>query len=329
MSLELKPLMLGDLNVGLPMILAPLAGYTDQAYRMLCRSLGAEYCATEMMLDKSLLISQKLRNRLVQPYQGDAPLAGQLIGNEPEEMAAAAVELQKMNLDVIDLNFACPVRKAIGRRRGGHLMRDPDRVVAIVRAVIDAVDLPVTVKIRKSFAEDDTTYDAMWQILEESFTAGASMVCVHARSVEALYRGRADWNVLARVKQSYPDRTIVGSGDVLSAQAGIDMMEQTGVDGVLAARGVLGNPWLFRQFRDIAAGREPYMPSLAEQAQVMRRHFDHVVELYGESKGARIMRKFGIRYGQMHPTPKKLRVAFVEVKNAKQWHAVIDKFYAE
>jgi len=329
MSLELKPLKLGGPTIDLPLILAPLAGYTDQAYRMLCRSLGAEYCATEMMLDKSLLISQKLRNRLVQPYDGDAPLAGQLIGNEPEEMAAAAVELQKMNLDVIDLNFACPVRKAIGRRRGGHLMRDPDRAVAIVRAVIDAVDLPVTVKIRKSFAEDDPTYDAMWQILEGSFDAGAAMVCVHTRSVEALYRGRADWEVLAQVKQRFPTQTIVGSGDVLSAHAGIDMMKETGVDGVLAARGVLGNPWLFRQFRDVAEGRDPYHPSLTEQAQVMRRHFDHAVELYGESKGARIMRKFGIRYGQMHPTPKKLRIAFVEVKNADHWHAVIDKFYTE
>jgi tRNA-dihydrouridine synthase B len=329
MTLDVKPLRIGDLTLGLPLILAPLAGYTDQAYRMLCRSLGAEYCATEMMLDKSLIISQKLRDRLVQPCEGDAPMAGQIIGNGLEDMPAAAIELCKMGLDVIDLNFACPVRKAIGRQRGGHLMRDPELAIAITRNVIAAIDKPVTLKIRRAFYEKDTTYDAMWQILDGAFDAGAAMVCVHTRSVEALYRGKADWEVLAEIKRRYSDKCIVGSGDVLDAQAALDMIQQTGVDAALAARGALGNPWLFRQFADLLAGREPYTPTLPEQAVVMREHFDRAEAVYGPEKAARVMRKFGIRYGHLHPTPKKIRIAFVAVKNPEQWQAVLDEFYSE
>jgi tRNA-dihydrouridine synthase B len=327
MRLRVKPLRIGKLSFDLPVILAPLAGYTDQPFRMICRQLGAPYCATEMMLDKSLLINQKLRNRLVQPCEGDKPLAGQLIGNTPEEMAAAALELVKMGLDVIDLNFACPVRKAISRKRGGYLMSEPDLAIDITRAVIDAVDVPVTAKIRKAFEEDDTTFDNMWRILDGVFKAGAAMACIHARSVRALYRGRADWDLLGAVRRRYPDQVIVGSGDVKSAAHAVDMLKQLGLDGVLAARGALGNPWFFRQVGDLLAGREAYQPSLAEQRDIIKQHFDHAVAIYGPDKGARIMRKFGIKYAQLHPTPKALRVAFVNVKDPAEWHAVVEQYY--
>ena len=322
-----KSFNIGPLRIDLPLVLAPLAGYSDQPFRMLCRSLGAGYCATEMLLDKSLLLNAKLRVRLVQLCDDDHPLAGQLHGNQPHEMAAAAVELQKMGLDVIDLNFACPVRKALARRRGGHLMRDPELAVAIIAAVIKAVDLPVTVKLRKAFAADDAECDTMWRILDGAFDAGAAAACVHGRSVEAKYTGPADWELLAEVKRRYPDRVIIGSGDVRSAAAAVEMLQTTGVDGALAARGALGNPWIFRQFRDLLDGQEPYQPHLTEQAQVMRRHFDHAVAVYGPKKGPRIMRKFGIRYARMHPHPKAVRMAFVAVTNPDQWHRVLDEHY--
>ena len=324
---DLKPLTIGPLRIELPLILAPLAGYSDQPFRMLCRSFGAPYCATEMLLDKSLLLNEKLRRRLVQLCDDDHPLAGQLHGNQPHEMAAAAVELEKMGLDAVDLNFACPVRKALARRRGGHLMRDPELAVTLTRAVIDAVDLPVTIKVRKSFEEADGP-DSMWRILDGAFDAGAAAACIHTRSVRLMYSGPADWELLAEIKRRYGDRTIIGSGDVRSAQAALDMIQSTGVDGALAARGALGNPWIFRQFTDLLAGREMFQPSIAEQAQAMRRHFDHAVAVYGEKKGPRIMRKFGIRYARMHPHPKAVRMAFVAVKEPADWHAVLDEHYA-
>jgi tRNA-dihydrouridine synthase B len=327
MSLSVHPLRIGELSLDLPVILAPLAGYTDQPFRMICRQLGAPYCATEMMLDKSLLINQKLRNRLVQPCEGDSPMAGQLIGNTPEEMAAAAVELVKMGLDVIDLNFACPVRKALSRRRGGYLMSEPDLAVEITRAVIAAVDVPVTIKIRRSFEQEDTTCDEMWRILDGAFAAGAAMACIHTRSVRAMYRGKANWDLLGEIKRRYPDQTIIGSGDVKTAAHAVSMLTDLGLDGVLAARGALGNPWFFRQVADLLAGREAYQPDLAEQRDIMKQHFDRAVEVYGADKGPRIMRKFGIKYAHLHPTPKVLRVAFVNVKAPEEWHAVVDQYY--
>ena len=322
-----KPFNIGPVRIDLPLVLAPLAGYSDQAFRMLCRSMGSGYCATEMLLDKSLLLNAKLRRRLVQLCDDDHPLAGQLHGNQPHEMAAAAVELQTMGLDVIDLNFACPVRKALARRRGGWLMSDPDQAVAIAQAVIDAVELPVTVKVRKGFAEGDPC-DALWQILDGAFAAGAAAACIHGRSVEAKYTGPADWGVLIEAKQRYGDRVIIGSGDVRDAAAAVEMLQTTGVDAALAARGALGNPWIFRQCRELLEGRPPHQPDLTEQAQVMRRHFDHAIAVYGPKRGPKIMRKFGIRYARMHPAAKTVRMAFVAVKNPDQWHAVVDEHYA-
>ena len=327
MTMTLKPFRMGALTIDLPVILSSLTGYTDQAYRMICRELGAGLCGTEMLLDKSLLVSEKLRRRNVQMGAGDHPLSAQLIGSAPAEMAAAAEHLCKMGADAVDLNFACPVRKALARRRGGHLMRTPDAAVAITRAVIGAADRPVMLKLRRSFGEDDRNHDALWRILEGAFDAGAAAVCIHGRSVEAKYTGQADWTVLAEAKRRYPGRAIIGSGDVLTPQAALDMLARTGVDAVAAARGVLGNPWFFRQVGDLAAGRLPCQPTIAEQRECMRRHFDHAVELYGARKAPRIMRKFGIKYARLHPTPKVVRMAFVAVKRPEHWHEVLTRHY--
>ena len=329
MTMQLQPFTIGDLTIDLPVILPSLTGYTDQAYRMICRELGAGYCGTEMLLDKSLLVNEKLRRRNVQMGEGDHPLSAQLIGNTPAEMAAAAEHLCRMGVDAVDLNFACPVRKALARRRGGYLMDEPDTALAITRAVIAAADRPVTLKLRKSFRQEQTDHAALWRILDGAFEAGAAAACVHGRSVEAKYTGQADWAVLAETKRRYAGRTIIGSGDVLTPAAAIEMLKQTGVDAVAAARGVLGNPWFFRQVRDLAAGREPFQPSVAEQRELMGRHFDRAVEIYGLKKGPRIMRKFGIKYASLHPTPKAIRMAFVAVKTPQDWQEVLRTFYAD
>jgi len=144
-----------------------------------------------------------------------------------------------------------------------------------------------------------------------------------------MYSGPADWGLLAEIKRRYPERVIIGSGDVRNAEAAVRMLSETGVDAALAARGALGNPWLFRQLRDLAESRQPFQPSLAEQADTMRRHFDHAVAIYGAKKGPRIMRKFGIRYARMHPHPKAVRMAFVAVKTPHQWHDVLDCHYTD
>jgi len=320
-------LRIGDVEVPRPWVLASLAGYTDPAYRLICRKLGAPYCATEMMLDRQLLVPGRLRSRFLHLDGADHPLAGQIIGNDPDVMAAAAAELCKSGFDVVDLNFACPVRKVLRRRRGGHLMRDPGLAVRIIAAVTSASDRPVTVKLRKGFDEADT--DSFWRIAEAAFEEGCAALCVHARTAEQRYSGGADWEFLARVKRRFADKTIIGSGDVTGCERAKEMLERTGVDGVSVARAAIGNPWIFGQLDDYFAGREVRTPSVADQRAVMEEHFARTVALYGPRRGPNRMRKFGIKYARLHAEPKKVRNAFVRVKTPEDWRAVLEEFYAE
>ena len=321
---------IGPVRIDLPFVLAPMAGYTDLAYRAICRRHGGvAYTTTEMMLDRMLLLGQKVRRKLAILWADPAehPIAGQLIGNEPDVMAQAAAELCRMGFDVIDLNFACPVNKALSRRRGGYLMQQSELAAQIARAVIAVVDRPVTLKLRRSFFEDDRDHAAFWRIAEAAFDAGAAAITVHARSVQAKYSGPADWEFLAAVKRRFPGRTIIGSGDAGSAERAIQMLRQTGVDAVALARGALGNPWVFRQIRDLAAGREPFQPSLEDQRAVLAEHMDLASRLYGPLKAPRIMRKFGIRYARLHSQPKAVRMAFVDIATAEDWRAVVEQYY--
>jgi len=328
MSVKLGSFSIGEVRIGFPAILAAMAGYTDAAYRLICRRLGAPYCVTEMMLDRSVLAGQPPR-RLVAPTDEDHPISGQLTGNDPDVMAEAAGLLERMGLDVIDLNFACPVRKALARRRGGYLMKQPDLAIKITRQVISASNRPVTLKLRSSFDQSDRANEALWRIVEGAFDAGAAAVCIHGRSVEAKYAGPADWDLIAAVKRRFSNRTVIGSGDVLRPADVLRMLDRTGVDAVAVARGALGNPWFFRQVRDLAAGKDPYEPSLTEQRVLLAEHFRHTCGLYGPMRGPKIMRKMAIKYARLHPAAKKVRSAFVAVKRPEHFQAVLDEFYAD
>jgi len=326
MTPTIKPFSIGPIKIDFPFWLSPMAGYTDLPFRLLCREFGAPYTITEMMLDRLLLVRGRVKSRMFHLTDQDHPVGGQIIGSDPAIMAKAAVELCQMGFDVIDLNFACPVRKALRRRRGGWMMNTPRETVEVIKAVVAAVDRPVTCKLRQRFKDKDTL-DDFWEIAEGAFSAGAAALCVHARSVEACYHGKADWAFLAEVKRRFPDKTILGSGDIGQPAKAIAMLQETGVDGVAVARGALGNPWFFRQVRDLLEGREMYRPTIPEQRAVLLRHFDACCELYGPLKGSKQMRGFGVKYARMHARPKEVRVAFVNVKSSRDWRAVLDRFY--
>jgi nifR3 family TIM-barrel protein len=325
-----KPLRIGPLAVDFPVVLGALAGYSDLPYRLVCRSLGAPYCVTEAMLDRQVLLEGKLRKRLVKLDPADHPVAGQIMGVEPETMAEAARALDRLGFDVVDLNFACPVRKVVSHKRGGALMSDPDRALATVRAVVAAVPArPVTLKLRLAFKADERGRDAFWKIARGAFEAGAAAIAVHARTVEQKYTGRADWAFLAEAKREFPDRTVLGSGDVMRPADALRLLEETGVDGVLAARGAIGNPWFFEQARDLAAGRSPRQPGLEEQRDVIYRHFRLACEAYDPRRGLKMLRHFSLQYAKMHPRRTDLRNALVGVRTEAEWRAVIDAFYVE
>jgi nifR3 family TIM-barrel protein len=321
-----KPFSIGPISVAGPAVLGAMAGFTDLPYRRLCRQLGAPLCFTEMMLAKLLLHSEKLRRRLIHIDAGDHPVIGQLLGGEPEEMAGAAAILDAMGFDGIDLNFACPVRKALRRRRGGFVMKSPELAGQIVRAVRAATSRPVTLKLRSRFAAEED-HAAFWRIAEEAFDAGVAAICVHGRSVEAMYSGAADWEFLAEVKRRFPDRTILGSGDAADAAAILRMLEQTGVDGVAVARGALGNPWIFQQAADLAAGRQPATIGYAQHRELIGRHLEAAVAMYGPKRAPRRMHKFGVRYARFGPHPKALRAAYLAATTVEQWRDVLDTMY--
>jgi len=323
-----KSLKIGRVEVGFPVVLASLAGYSDLAYRLVCRTLSAPYCTTEAMLDRQLLLESKLLRRLVRLDEADHPVAGQIMGSEPDVMARAAAALSRMGFDVIDLNFACPVRKVLARKRGGYLMAHPDRALDIVRAVLEAVpERPVTLKLRRAFRENEEGPPAFWKIAQGAFKAGIAGLCVHARSVEQKYRGPADWSFLAQVKREFPDRTIIGSGDVHTASDALRMIDETGVDGVMAARGAIGNPWIFRQARDLASGREPGKPGKDEQREIISLHFRIASSIYGPGRALKIIRNFGIYYARQHPHPGQARTAVIAVKSEKDWREWLETFY--
>jgi nifR3 family TIM-barrel protein len=325
------PLRIGPITVDFPVVLAGLAGYSDLPYRLLCRSLGAPYCYTEAMLDRQVLLEGKLRKRLVRLDPADHPVAGQIMGAEPETMAEAARSLDRMGFDAVDLNFACPVRKVVSHRRGGALMNDPERALATVRAVVAAVPgRPVTLKLRRAFkdGDGDRTAEIFWTIARGAFEAGAAAIAVHARTVDQKYTGRADWGFLAAVKRELGGRTVLGSGDVMTPADAVRMLAETGVDGVLAARGAIGNPWFFAQARDIMAGRTPRRPGLDEQRETIYRHYGLASEAYDPRRALKMLRHFSLQYAKMHPRRTDLRNALVTVRTEAEWRAVIDAFYA-
>jgi tRNA-dihydrouridine synthase B len=325
----LKPLRIGTVAVDFPVVLGALAGYSDLPYRLVCRSLGAPYCTTEAMLDRQVLLEGKLRKRLVRLDPADHPVAGQIMGVDPETMAEAAEALGRMGFDVVDLNFACPVKKVVSHKRGGALMNDPGRALATVRAVIAAVPgRPVTLKLRRGFKDGEGSREAFWTIARGAFEAGAAAIAVHARTVAQKYTGRADWGFLADVKREFPDRTVLGSGDVMHPADALRMLAETGVDGVLAARGAIGNPWFFEQARDLAAGRAPRQPGLEEQRAIIYRHYRLACEATDPRRGLKILRHFSLQYAKMHPRRTDLRNALVTVRTEDEWRAVIDAFYA-
>jgi tRNA-dihydrouridine synthase B len=328
MALELKPFRIGDIVASPPVMLAPMAGYTDLPFRLLCRRMGCPYATTEMMLDRLVLLKGKLQVRMLALEAADHPCAAQITGNEPDVMARSAESLCEHGFDAVDLNFACPVRKALSRERGGALLQNPALAGQIVRALVKAVGKPITVKLRLGFADEGDSA-SFWAIAEEAFAAGAAGITVHARTVEAKYRGRADWAFLASVKQRFPDRTVIGSGDVMTADAAIRMVKETGVDAAAVARGALGNPWIFAQIADAIAGRPLHRPTVAEQRRMMEEHFEGSVLLYGPERGPKIMRKHSIKYARLHPKAKAVRIAMATVKNADQWRLAMDRYYSD
>ncbi len=332
---------IGPIQLATPFCQAGLAGYSDRAMRVVARRRGCPYAVTEALLDVILLSGgQGLRN-CIDIDAEDHPVAGQIIGSEPESMAKAAKILHQYHYDVIDLNFACPVKKIKNKARGGHMLRDLERGKSIIRAVRDALpEAVLSVSLRRGFDDSPESEDQFWELLEFVFEQGCAAARVHARTVEQKYLGRSRWEFLRQVKERFPNRTILGSGDVFTAQDAVRMLKETGVDIVWIARGAIGNPWIFEQARTllvgpgsprpcIEGGETPHLqaPTIHQQRDALRDHFQIAGEIHGEALAGRRMRKQGIKYARFHPRAAEVKDAFIRVSSMRDWMAVLDQFY--
>ncbi len=290
---EAVALTLGRFTVDPPVVLAPMAGITNTAYRRLCREYGAGLYVSEMVTSRALVERDAQTMRMVHFHESEhAPRSVQLYGIDPDVVAAAVRMVVDEDLaDHVDLNFGCPVPK-VTRKGGGSALPYKRRLFgSIVSAAVDAADgaLPVTVKMRLGIDPDHLTYLDAGRIAQD---AGAAWVALHGRTAAQLYSGQADWEPIARLKQEL-DVPVLGNGDVWEAADALRMVEQTGCDGVVVGRGCLGRPWLFGDLAATFAGRPEAVarPSLGEVAAVMRRHAELLVEHLGEDKGCRDFRK--------------------------------------
>lgn len=313
-----------------PFVQAALSGYSDLPMRRLARRHGAPYALNEVMLDKLVLQPGKKRKEMLYVAPDDHPVGGQLMGADPEVFGPAAFELAKAGYDIIDINFGCPVKKVLGRCRGGFLLSQPETALRIVRSVLDTVGhfRPVTMKMRRGMDDTPQAEKNFYEILDGAIALGVCAVTVHGRTVQQRYVGPSRWDFLERVKRHVGDVTIVGSGDLFTAQDCLRMMDETGVDGVTIARGCIGNPWIFEECRALGCGEElPPPPSIARQRSAIDGHWNDAVAVYGEELAGKVMRKFGIKYAEHHPLYPQVKQAFIDVKNSAEFVGVLNRWY--
>ena len=273
-------------------MLAPMAGVSDRAYRELCMRHGAAYCVSEMVSSKALSFQSKKSEELMVISALERPCGIQIFGDEPSCMADAARRALQNKPDIIDINMGCPAPKISGNGRGSALLRKPELVGDIVRAVTAVCDVPVTVKIRKGWDNSSVNAVEIAQICER---AGASAVTVHGRTRMQFYKPPVDYEIIRRVRQSV-QIPVIANGDIDSAPKALEVMERTGCGLVMVGRATLGNPWLFEQINALLAGEAPYTPSLSEKLDTMVEQVERMAVYKGEYIAMRQARKLVIGY---------------------------------
>lgn len=325
-------LRIGHLSFHVPAIQGALSGFSDLPMRRVARAFGCRYAMNEVVLDELVVLPGKLQREILRVEPDDHPVAGQLLGSVPETFAAAAVLLVDAGYDVVDLNFGCPVKKTVGRNRGGFLLSEPKTALEIVSRVRDAVrpEVPVTVKMRRGLDDSALAEERFWEILEGAFARGVEAVCVHGRTVAQRYVGPSRRSFLASVKARFPNRVVLGSGDLFNASDVRALLEETRVDGAWIARGAIGAPWIFEEVRVLLeTGSLPPPPSLSEQRRAVWLHRNECLKLYGVELGSRLFRKVAIKYAEAHPAADELLQVLYRCTNARELDEIMGRYYGE
>ena len=308
-------LKIGDINLESPFLLAPLAGITDAPMRRICSMQGAAMVYSEMISAKGLWYRDKNTERLLYMYEDEGPVALQLFGSEPEIMSFAAAKLEERRNVILDINMGCPVPKVVKNGEGSALLKNPELAGRIIEAMVKETGKPVTAKIRMGWDESSVNAVEVAKVLEQ---AGASAVAVHGRTREQYYTGKADWDIIREVKQAVKI-PVIGNGDIFSGRDALDMIEQTGCDFVMIARGALGNPWIFAEAKALWEGKEPpKAPDAREKREMLEKHFCDLLELKGEYAAVREMRKHTGWYLKGMPGAAAMRREINQITDAQE-----------
>ena len=297
-------LQIGDVKLRNNIILAPMAGVSDLPFRLLCARYGAGMVCMEMISAKAIMYNNKNTESLLEIHPEEGCVSLQLFGSDPKIMSEQAKRIEDRPYDILDINMGCPVPKVVNNGEGSALMKDPILAGQIIEAIVKNTSKPVTVKIRKGFANDELTAPDIAYIAQES---GASAVTVHGRTREQYYSGKADWNAIAEVKRrvSIP---VIGNGDVTDGESAKRMFDETGCDGVAIGRAAQGNPFIFREILHFLETREKLnRPDGTEMFDTIKEHARLMIEYKGEYTAVREMRKHLSWYSAGMPGSARLR----------------------
>lgn len=311
----MKNIKVGDVILQGNLILAPMAGVTDLPFRLLCKEQGADLVYTEMISTKGIYYKNKNTEKLWEIDEQEHPAALQLFGSEPELMADMAEKIEARNFDILDINMGCPVPKVVNNGEGSALMKNPELAGKIVKAVSGRIKKPVTVKFRKGFNDSMVNAVDFAKRMEEN---GALAIAVHGRTREEYYSGKADWEIIARVKEAVTI-PVFASGDIFTVQDAVRCEKETSCDGLMLARGARGNPWLFHQIKTYQqTGILEEKPDLEEVIQMILRHARMQAAFKGEYLGIREMRKHVAWYIAGYKNSASIRRRVNEVENLQQ-----------